>query len=159
MPSLQRARSYPGETISLKHCSPSVGILRESSREQHIKGKSVLAVNVENAQVKRRLGWFPRGALLSTCRRGQDSASPNRRWLRSSVSRTGSRGRYGSSSSPTGLNKEFPNQAKASSISSVKYIKRRSSSARMGPSRSTVGESRRGERGGGLFFFTTTWLR
>lgn len=114
-------RSYHGETISLR--------CRSSRKEQHIKGASLPPLGSDgNGETS---PMFSARRLSS----GRDAASPP-------VSRTGSRGRYGSSSSPTGPNKECPSQGRASSTSSVKCIKPRSSSARTGPSRSTVGESR-----------------
>lgn len=56
------------------------------------------------------------------------------------VSRTDSHERSGSSSSPTGLSKECQNQERGLSISSAKYIKRKSSLAKTDPSRSIVGK-------------------
>ena len=55
--------------------------------------------------------------------------------------RTDSRGQWGSSSSRTGLSKECQNREKASSISLARSIKRKSSLAKMGQSRSTVGKN------------------
>lgn len=55
--------------------------------------------------------------------------------------RTANRGPSGSSSSPIGRSKVCRNQVKASSTSSAKCIKRKSSSVRTDPSQSTAGKT------------------